>query len=306
MPCFKPLEAWRGKHYGASGKRPMVFSASHALFPDLPIKLPCGQCVGCRLERSRQWAVRCVHEASMHERNAFITLTFDDEHLNSRAIPNSLDKSDFQKFIKRLRKRLDVRRIKYFHCGEYGSVHGRPHYHACIFGHDFPDRELWTFRNGVPLYRSAVLESLWPFGFSSVGDVTFESAAYVARYILKKVTGDLAMTHYANIDYETGEIISDRLPEYTTMSNGIGKSWYLKFRDDVYPHDEVVVRGVRMRPPKYYDRLMEIDNDYDIDFLKQKRIEKSLKFADNCTRERLDVREFCLKQKINQLPRGEI
>lgn len=306
MPCFRPLTAWRGKEVSSNGKRPMVFCHTKAFEPDNPVQLPCGQCVGCRLERSRQWAIRCVHESQMHERNAFITLTFDDEHLIKRQHPDSLDKTEFQRFMKRLRKRLGARRIKYFHCGEYGSVYGRPHYHACIFGHDFPDRVLWSVRDDVRLYRSAVLEELWPFGFSSVGDVTFESAAYVARYIMKKINGDLALTHYAHIDYETGEILYDRQPEYTTMSNGIGKSWYQKFRGDVFPLDEIVLRGVRMKPPKYYDKLLEKEDNYDIDFIKQNRVENAAKHADNCTPDRLAVREFCQLQKLKQLPRGEL
>lgn len=306
MPCFRPLQAWRSKQVNPSGRRAITFNPAEAMQRDDPLSLPCGQCVGCRLERSRQWAIRCVHEAQMHDRNAFITLTFDDYHLNRREKPLSLDKSEFQRFMKRLRKRLDTRRIKYFHCGEYGSVYGRPHYHACIFGHDFPDRELWSIRNDVPLYRSKVLEELWPYGFSTVGDVTFQSAAYVARYVMKKITGDLAMTHYANIDYETGEIIYDKQPEYTTMSNGIGKEWYKKFRMDVFPHDEIVLNGVKMKPPKYYDKLLEMEDNYDIDEIKQKRIEKASKFYENNTPERLNVREFCQKQKLKLLPRGEI
>lgn len=310
MPCFKPLTAWRSKEVNPSGKRGLVFNSKQAYQPDDPLQIACGQCVGCRLERSRQWAVRCVHEAQMHERNAFITLTFNDESLESRERPLSLDKSEFQKFMKRLRKRLGSRKIKYFHCGEYGSVYGRPHYHACIFGHDFPDRELWTIRDDVRLYRSRVLEELWTdpktgrsLGFCSVGDVTFESAAYVARYCLKKITGDLALTHYAHIDYDTGEILYDRVPEYTTMSNGIGKSWYNQFRDDVFPADEVIVRGVRSNVPKYYDKLLEKENNYDIDYIKEKRVGKALKNVDNNTPERLKVREFCQKEKIKLLKR---
>ena len=161
MPCFRPLDAWYSQYVNPTGKRSLVFTSKDARDPDAdPIQIACGQCVGCRLERSRQWAIRCVHEAQTHENNAFITLTIDDEHLNKRDIPDSLDKTEFQRFVKRLRKRLGGRRIKYFHCGEYGSVNLRPHYHACIFGYDFPDRELWSIRDDVRLYRSQELESL--------------------------------------------------------------------------------------------------------------------------------------------------
>lgn len=305
MPCFRPLDAWYSQYVNPTGKRSLVFTTKDALDPDAdPIQIACGQCVGCRLERSRQWAIRCVHEAQMHEDNAFITLTIDDEHLNNRDRPDSLDKSEFQRFMKRLRKRLAGQKIKYFHCGEYGSVNNRPHYHACIFGYDFPDKSIWSIRDDVRLYRSQMLEELWPLGFCSVGDVTFESAAYVARYILKKVTGDMSLTHYANIDYATGEILYDRQPEYTTMSNGIGKKWYAHYRDDVYPLDEIVLHGSKMRPPKYYDRLLEREDNFDIDVIKQRRIERASEHADNNTPERLRVREFLKQKLINEsLPR---
>ena len=97
--------------------------------------------------------------------------------------------------------------VRFFHCGEYGELLYRPHYHACLFGFDFSDKVLWSTRGGVRLYRSKILEKLWTFGFSTIGDVTFESAAYVARYCTKKITGDKADEHY-----------NGRSPEYVTMS----------------------------------------------------------------------------------------
>ena len=120
--------------------------------------MPCGQCIGCRLERSRQWAIRCVHEASLWPDNCFVTLTFDDDNIISSG---SLVKADFQKFMKRLRKRFG-KGVRYFHCGEYGDLLGRPHHHACLFNFSFPDRYLWSSSGGVNLYRSPTLEELWP------------------------------------------------------------------------------------------------------------------------------------------------
>lgn len=171
--------------------------------PGEAVQLPCGQCIGCRLDYSLHWAVRCMHEAQMHDENCFLTLTYSDEHVPSSG---SLDKGALQKFWKRLRKRFPERRIRYFACGEYGERLHRPHYHACVFGFDFPDRELFMMREGIPLYTSEALAQCWPFGFCSIGDVTFESAAYVARYACKKITGEAASRHYERIDYETGEI----------------------------------------------------------------------------------------------------
>lgn len=306
MPCFKPISAWYSRHFNASGKRGVVFNPREALHPDEVLDLPCGQCIGCRLERSRQWAIRCIHEAQLHEDNCFITLTFSPQELMKRENPWSLRKKDFQDFMKRLRKHLNGKRVRYFHCGEYGEKYGRPHYHALLFGIDFDDKVLHNVVNGHCLYRSPTLERLWPFGYSSIGDVTFESAAYVARYIMKKVTGDEAETAYAIVDEDTGEIIGTREPEYTTMSRrpGIAAHWFSKYKDDVFPSDFVTVRGKKMRPPRYYDKLLERENPFQMEDIKLERIESSKKFADNNTPERLAVRERVQAIKLKKLPRN--
>jgi hypothetical protein len=297
MPCYHPLSAYQC----ADGSIVFYESKRHDTVKSL--SLPCGQCVGCRLERSRQWAIRCMHEAQMHTQNCFITLTYDDAHLPS---DRSLHYRDFQLFIKRLRKRYPGRRIRYYMAGEYGENFGRPHWHACIFGLDFDDKKLWkrTSANSL-LYRSANLETLWPFGYSSIGDVTFESAAYVARYIMKKVTGKNASEHYQEIDPDTGEI-TNRTPEFTKMSlkPGIGYEWYKQYTSDVYPHDYVVVRGKKVKPPKFYDKKYKIDNPYEFDEVLYIR-EKSAKlnYADN-TLERLAVKEQVAKAKLQKLKRN--
>lgn len=259
MPCYKPISGWRPRPGAASRK--LVFNPRFALL-DHPVTIPCGQCIGCRLERSRQWAVRCIHEASLHEANCFITLTYAPEHLPASG---SLVLKDFQDFMKRLRKRFGSG-IRFFHCGEYGDKFSRPHYHACLFNFDFPDRVL--FKDGPSkLFVSESLQALWPFGFSTIGDVTFESAAYVARYVTKKITGISAEAHY-----------SGRKPEYTTMSRrpGIGRGWYDKYKGDCYPFDELVVRdGQIMKPPKAYDRYYEFDNPLAMSKVKLSRITKA-------------------------------
>ena len=187
MACYSPLEGYRRIGGGWTPRK--QDSAGTRL------NVPCGQCIGCRLEYSRQWAIRCMHEAQLHESNAFITLTYADEHLPQ---DRSLDKREFQLFIKRLRKSIQPQRLRYFHCGEYGAKLGRPHYHACLFGFDFPDKELQRYsKTGEKLYRSDLLDSAWQNkGWALIGEVTFQSAAYVARYITKKITGEAAHDHY--------------------------------------------------------------------------------------------------------------
>jgi len=302
MACFNPLIAYRGKMPNAkTGKLPMVFSPRDSFDPDSEFKLPCGRCIGCRLERSRQWAIRCVHEASLYERNAFITLTFSPEHLPKSG---SLDKRDFQLFMKRLRKRFGSG-VRYFHCGEYGEKMGRPHYHACLFNFDFDDRELWRVRDGVKLYKSKALSELWPFGFSTIGDVTFESAAYVARYVTKKISGPVADDHYWRYDPKSGECY-DLLPEYITMSRrpGIGRPWIEKYQGDVYPHDRVVLRGREMRPPKFYDSIFELDNPEGMEDIKFQREKKSKLQASDGEYSRLRTRERLQEIRLKCLKRG--
>lgn len=220
----------------------------------------------------------------MHENSCFITLTFSPEELNKRGNPDSLDVRDFQLFMKRLRKKHS-HKIRFFHCGEYGEKNQRPHYHALIYNHDFPDRKLFKERKNIKLYTSKELEELWPYGFSTIGDVTFQSAAYVARYIMKKQKGDKAEEHYTNIDSTTGEVTTIE-PEYCTMSRkpGIGYDWFQKYKTDVYPRDVCIINNHEVKPPRYYDTLLTQE---ELDEVKKKRKEKMLEPFDGYD-ERLD------------------
>lgn len=312
MPCYHPLKA-----YQREGGGPVVWDP-HSKSAGMPINLPCGQCVGCRLERSRQWAVRCMHEAQMWEHNCFITLTYASEHLPKIFETPTLVLSDFQKFMKRLRfsatgltsfvnpdSGATESPIRFFHAGEYGEKYGRPHYHACLFNYDFLDKVyLKKSPSGMDLYRSKFLEELWPFGHSSIGSVTFQSAAYVARYIMKKQNGPSAEKHYRAIDVETGELLH-RSPEYTTMSRrpGIGSLWFDKFSADVYPHDYVIVNGRKCRPPKFYDGRLQAVSPETFEEIQFERHLKSQKQLDNSTPERLSVREQVQLAQLNRLPR---
>lgn len=297
MVCYHPLQAWRSQsgRNRATGKWPLTFKKVDG-YSDMEVQVPCGQCVGCRLERSRQWAMRCVQEASLYEDNCFITLTFSDEFLYDL----SLHKEDYVKFMKRLRKKYGSN-IRFFHCGEYGSLLSRPHHHAILFNFDFPDKKFFIRRNGVNLYRSYSLERLWPFGHSTIGECTFESAAYVARYVLKKVTGDQAPDHYKG-----------REPEYVSMSRkpGIAREWFDKYYKDVYSIDSVVMPKpynnsyvMHLRPPKYFDSIYDEINPEHFKSIKRKRTQKAKEHALNNTPYRLEVREQCQSLKLKKLVR---
>jgi len=305
MACYHPISAGLSGYQTnfATGKvyRRVIFKRND---PDIvqEVSLPCGQCIGCRLERSRQWAIRCMHEAQLHTNNCFITLTYDDTHLPS---DRSLHYRDFQLFIKRLRKRYSTTKIGYYMAGEYGESFGRPHFHACLFGIDFHDKKLWKrTSSGSLIYRSQDLETLWPFGYSSIGDVNFESAAYVARYIMKKQTGKESEKYYQYSDLETGEIVQ-MTPEFNKMSlkPAIGLNWYKKYKNDVFPHDYVVLRGQKIKPPKYYDKLYKNDNPYEYEkIITNREIGAKINHADN-TYDRLAVKEQVVKAKLRKLKR---
>lgn len=305
MACYHPLTAYLSGHQtnNKTGKSYRRVSFKETDEHDRQVSLPCGQCVGCRLERSRQWAMRCMHEAQLHENNCFITLTYNDENYPTNG---SLSKDHFQKFLKRFRRAIAPAKIRYYMAGEYGTNFGRPHFHACIFGYDFYDKKLHQrTTSGSLIYTSKDLEKLWTYGYSSIGDVTFESAAYVARYIMQKQTGkDVDKNHYTYCDLKTGELIK-LLPEYNNMSlkPGIGADWYKKYKNDVYPHDYVELRGQKIKPPKFYDKLYSKENPYEYDQLLYNREKQAKLRPEEHSYERLLVKETVTKAKLQKLKR---
>jgi len=308
-------------------------------YKDIP--LPCGKCTGCKLERSRQWAVRLMHEAQLHKKTSFITLTYNDNSLPSRRASSqsltarrrrpgvrssidrrahaetraheiqeheSLSKGDLQLFTKRLNeeaRRQYGKGVKYYACGEYGERTHRPHYHIAIYGEDFTDdRQFWkNSQSGNPLWRSSRLARLWPHGDADIGDLTFESAAYIARYILKKITGTKAHDHYKRVDREGREYWLE--PEFNVMSRrpGLAKEWFMQHKGDVYPHDHVITRGNPAKPPRYYDKLLEALAPYEHALIKEKR-ENAPRNPEDQTPARLDARETVTLAKLKQHQRS--
>lgn len=293
--CTSPLLAWRLP----SGS--IRFGGGEGV--GIPLSLPCGRCIECRLERSRQSAVRCLHESKMHADNCFITLTYNDDNYPS---DGNLDYRHFQLFLKRFRK--SVGPVRFYMCGEYGTETGRAHYHAILFGYYPADAKYYKKGKDGNYYNSAILDKLWGMGNVIVTHFTFETAAYVTRYITTKLLGD-AVKHVERngrkfvINLETGE---EYVPEFNHMSlkPGIGASYYRKWSSDIYPHDRVVVRGKACKPPRYYDKLYAIDNPLVFRHLRQARID-SIKLDDN-TVERLRARSIVNQAKYALLKRKEI
>lgn len=252
------------------------------------LEIGCGQCVGCRLERSRQWANRCMLELEYHDSAYFVTLTYNEDYVpvsyyddpeTGEAFPSyTLRKKDFQDFMKRLRWSFPDDKIRFFACGEYGPETMRPHYHAILFGLHLDDLKPWSRSpQGFQYYLSPSLQRVWskrlvpkhqssvtpmslpgfdyaPLGHILVSPVTWETCAYTARYVMKKLNGPEAK-FYSDFSLE---------PPFSLMSRkpGIARQWY-EDHPDCYDFEYINVStptgGRKFRPPRYFDKLYDID-----------------------------------------------
>ncbi|WGL31295.1 replication initiator protein [Dipodfec virus UOA04_Rod_862] len=269
MACYHPIEAWdiTPDLHDAFTERKISFHA----FSDLQRKkmiqqgrrllLPCRKCVGCRLAKSREWANRVIMEQIYHEDAYFLTLTYDDEHLpaahalsasgSSLSVHATLVKSDLQKFFKRLRKNSG-QKFRYFAAGEYGTSTYRPHYHVLLFGLSLNDLQVLS-KNfaGSQYFTSDLIAKSWDFGYHILGQVTWQSAAYTARYTMKKATHGFDKRYY---------VVAGIEPEFQTMSlkPAIGAQ-YLFDHPEIMLYDTFSVStpqgGRKMRPPEYFRKI---------------------------------------------------
>lgn len=242
-----------------------------------------------------------MHEASLHEANAFTTLTYSDKHLPT---DYSVDKRTLQLFQKRLRKKLGTTRIRFFGCGEYGGQTLRPHYHLLIFGWFPPDAQLYKRSLKGNLFRSDLLDEVWGFGDTRTGSITYTSASYCSRYIVKKIGGDMAADHYLRIHPLTGAQVRVR-PEFQLQSSnpGIGAGWFDKYKDEVFPSDFIILDGHKVPVPKFYLNKL---HDEQLRKIQQQRREKARQHKPDQTRERLAVRETVLIAKLNSKSQGTL
>lgn len=295
MPCYHL------KHARRTPDGRIQFIASGAFGAEL-FRLPCGGCIGCRLEYARQWSVRMHGHSQMNPIKSFLTLTYDEQNLPKHS---SLNVIDIQKFLKRFRKAIDPIKITYLQCGEYGDEYNRPHHHMALWGYEFPDLvQIENTKQGHSQWHSDELEKHWTHGRCTISELTYESSNYIARYILKKVTGKAAEQHYEQLDEITGELVQVK-PEFITMSRNpaIGKSWIQKYMTDVYPSDELVIKGKIQQPPIYYDKIYAEEHPEGFERIKADRITKAaLKQADS-TNQRLLTRETVKNAQIKSLQR---
>lgn len=311
MSCNFPIPMyWTGK-YTENGKRLYTLNKQRG-YADEMVLVPCRKCLGCKMEQSRQNAVRICDEASLYEYNCFITLTVSDEHMNEVFPSGCLDQRPFQLFMKRLRKyfnglsyipqpkwwnsnkKWNPLPIRCVYCGEYGDQNYRPHFHAILFNFDFLDKvEEKTSGAGSSLYVSPTLCKLWPYGLCDIGEVNFNSAAYLARYVIKKASSD-----EVKIDPNTGLVLTPEFVQYPS-GYGLGRGWIERYKDDVYNYDVRLFDGQKMRPPKFYDKKMLTD-DKKSDLIRKRR-QNAIRSA---PKQDLNVKEELLSLKVKRLKRS--
>lgn len=301
MPCYHPLKAFcigitlNGKQkmkvtsYEVESVYQMVPNGAWYCSGSLArnvyrvvtdfVTIPCSRCIGCRLEYSRQWANRCMLELQYHKSSYFVTLTYNEHFVprsyygnsdTGEALPSlTLRKTDFQKFMKRLRKAFPDQLIRFFMCGEYGPETFRPHYHVILFGLELDDLVLYKQSRGFSYYTSAKLQRCWSslltrkqdgspqyaeMGRCLIANVTWETCAYTARYITKKLTGPAA-DFYSDFNLEVPFTLMSRKP-------GIARQYY-DDHPDVMEYEYINVKtdkgGRKFRPPKYYDVLFDAE-----------------------------------------------
>ena len=307
MTCYSPLVRIEYPHRKVTAKDGHEYNYARIISTDEyenwnkiknPLekvtRIPCGKCIGCRLEYSRQWAIRNVYESRCWSNNWFVTLTYDQEHLyipdqicdeNTGVIyENPKDGSwkgclvpkDATKFIKDLRRYFKYHynhdNIRFYYCGEYGETGQRPHFHFLLYNLPIAANELkFKFVNEEfqPIYECPLIEKIWKKGLVAIGEVSFSSCAYVARYITKKQTGEIASEEYAK---------KGQIPEYVQMSRmpGIGRDYYEANKEQIYENDSVIMNSCKgniltLKPPRYYDKLYDIEYPEKMEQIKEKR-----------------------------------
>lgn len=338
MTCLTPVKGFRSDPFRRKSNSPFTKYVGYAMYRDgKPISMStrCHHCEGCRFDASREMAVRIQHEASMYDNGlncAFVTLTYKDEFVPPLGALDYF--GDWESFFKRIREDLRLKGIfiRYYMIGEYGDLNLRPHYHFIVFGFNFPDKYEFIGQDGKRYFRSSYLESFWTvprgkpmagesLGYSTVGDVTFASAAYVARYCMKKVIGNsfIDLSDYYDSDGvcipkrllrfhpETGEPFAvPRERPLMSKKPGIGKAWFDQFAiHDLYVKDFIHGKdGSIIRAPGYYDRLLKRCDEKLFDSIKRKRQDYHRKHVASLTQYDLDARRALLLSKLSKSQRS--
>lgn len=323
MSCFSPMKVIN-KGLNPQGKKIIYFPTTQEEFNYLSkvyetVDLPCGKCIGCRLANSKMWANRCLIESKEYKHNYFITLTYSDENLTFVKSINAetgevlkkptLVKKDMQKFMKDLRRYMsyhfNIDNIRFFGCGEYGTKKSRPHFHLILFNCPLNDLQyFFTNNEGDKIYRSSIIEQVWNKGICSVGEVTWNSIAYTSRYIMKKQKGK---TKGFVLD-DKNDLVFGLQPEFMNASRnpGIARQFFEEHKDEIYNTDEIILNDgkkkvIKIKPPKYYDDLFDLENHSVLENIKKARKEQAeYSLAIQLGKTSLTLEEYLNLKRTNQ------
>ena len=283
MTCYHPcaIEKLKPTHSNYNPKHKIRFLGPVENILDLDVYntavsdieiVPCGHCIGCRIDKARDWAVRIFCESeTTPERSWFLTLTYDDFHMSDI----SLDKKDFQKFIKDLRNYLYYKNgssIRYFGCGEYGDKSGRKHFHIIVFGLGDLDIKPRTANNGYIYYQSDILNQIWDKGFVVVAELNINTASYVARYTLKKQ----GLKKYENLDVQAPFLLMSTRP-------GIGYDYVLSHQNSLMLYNFIFCDHAYYPLPRYFKKVLVDELGYDFKLIDEDK--KAKYYNINLTKE---------------------
>lgn len=319
--CYHMIKAWQPRpEYKNELPKEIKFSRPRSEYKYQEIKVACGQCIGCRLKYSRDWATRIALEAAKTPgRNWFLTLTYSDENLPIKESINTetgelvygatLLPKDLQDFLKRLRRHWDYHykenKIKFYGCGEYGELYERPHYHVCLMNMTIREETLekWFINHEYnQIWKSEEIEKIWGKGIVGVGEVTWSSAAYVARYMIKKQKGPNAKWFY---DSQAKE------PEFVRMSRnpGLAREYAEKQLEEIYKNDEIILPGKKakkVKPPRYFDNLYDLKNPEKMAIIKERRREAAEENLKNkLSRTQLDEIDYMKVEENKQTEKAK-
>jgi hypothetical protein len=313
MPCFHMMPAWPAPKHDpkpslvcegqmAKPSRRIVFSPHKSFSGARSFMIPCGQCIGCRADQAREWAVRCMLERQMHEASCFVTATYAPEHL---PIGGGVSKRDHQLFLKRLRFAFPHAELSFFMCAEYGDRGQRPHYHYCFFGLDFiEDRVPWSrAQGGDLLWESPTLNAAWGKGIIVFGDLTFDAACYVGRYTMKKLNGVMADEEYLRFMPDGQPYWVEPVFALASRRPGIAGEWVDTYWNTDARSDFVIIDGVKVPMPAYVLNRRFGDDPDELARRKLRQRQLMRRHADNMTPERLATREELLTLKMKRLVR---
>lgn len=268
MPCYHPMAGVRDGFTESGKPKYRIVAMSDHCLEDFPkqdvIQIPCGKCLGCRLQYAQDWQGRLLMELQCHDIAWFVTMMYDDEHVRtviyeddagSQVRLETLCKKDVQDFMKRLRYHFPKDKLRFYFTGEYGDQTFRPHIHGIIYGLHLDDVEqipgVYSV-NHEPKFLSTVFDAIWGHGSCELGTVTPESTSYVARYVMKKVKKG----------WKTEKEALGLEPEFGLMSRkpAIGRPYFDQnphMFDYVSCHLPTAKGSVNIFPTRYFRDLID-------------------------------------------------